>query len=189
MTIIFCKIASQLWQMKFSLCCHHAECSFHLCSHLLVYTFQKTFWHRCTVSPCTITAWSKRLSPRQSKPISLIPSSPSISTLHLTTAPLPALINLPSSFLTSVSLIWEAYVCHDSGETERRQLMERKWNFPAVCWRGEVLSQQPPRCDSSAHSRSGWAILLWYHWRELSQINLRPLTYTHTHTYTRNPYT
>lgn len=39
-------------------------------------------------------------------------------------------------------------------ERERRQLVDRKWNFPAVCWRAEVLSEQTPRCDSSERSGS-----------------------------------
>lgn len=32
--------------------------------------------------------------------------------------------------------------------------MEGEWNFPAVRWRAEALSQQPLRCDNSARSRS-----------------------------------
>ncbi len=66
-------------------------------------------------------------------------------------------------------------------ERERRKLMDRKWNFPAVCWRKEVLRQQPPH---GARSRSRAAEQYCH---ATTGESSGKLIYVHTHTCTLKP--
>lgn len=66
-------------------------------------------------------------------------------------------------------------------ERERRQLMERKWNFPAVCWkrRNAETATSP---DVTAEHAAGAELLSNTDPLppERAHIHLRPLTHIHT---------
>lgn len=168
--------------------CHCAADSFALCSLKTLHDVEisdlsthfnhvLTLLHSFTFA---VTAWGKRLSPRP-----LSPSSPSISSLHLTVP-----IEQSSSLLSSLSLMWEPYVCHDSGEREKGDGSRRGSGIFQLC--AEVLSQQPPWCDSSTHSGRKAAEqycltttgessvkLICVRWHAYTR---KPETHTHKHT-------
>lgn len=137
MTPVLYKIASKVTASF--LCCRHSEW-FDLWSlqSLLVHSFQITFWHRCILILPHLSIITS-LSPLWSR-VSSPPFNCHQSPLTFTQI---SVFNLKSR---RVSWLWR--------KGKRGELMERKWNFPAVCWTAEVLSKQTLRWDDSEHSRS-----------------------------------
>lgn len=104
--------------------------------------------------------------------------------LHPASSPIS---NLPQLYShVRLSLMWEAYVCHGSGDRQRGEtacgeevefsscVADRRSAETAASLMWQQCTQQEQSC---------WAIPARRHWRELSQINLRPPTNTHIQSY------